>query len=219
MQKNKVYQVVSYNLQKILNEKDPFKIDQIVSYLDLLIKWNKKINLIGHKRWDEIFFFLIIDSFYLFSLLKELKFLSPTILDIGSGAGIPAIPLKILWPEAKFILVESKFKKCVFIQEIVKSLKLKNIKILNKRIEDVKGYKADIVMARAFKNCLSFLETAINYLNLEGYAVYFSNTPYSNDVKNNNFLFFKEKKYQVFDKTRYLWLFKSKCYATTNIIA
>ncbi len=211
MDKDKVYQIISYNLQKILNVNlDPLKIDQIVSYLDLLIKWNKKINLTGYKRWDKIFFYLIVDSFYLFSFLKELKFLNPTVLDIGSGAGIPAIPLKIVWPEVKLTLVESKFKKCVFIKEVIRRLRLKDIEILNKRIEDIKNFKVDIVMARAFKDCSSFLKMAIDYVNSEGYAIYFSNKPYSNNLENKRFFFFKEKKYHIFNKMRYLWLFKFK---------
>ncbi len=200
---------------KILNEKlTKNQQDQILNYLDLLIKWNRKINLTGHKNRKEIFFYLILDSFYLASFFKKINILEPTVLDIGAGAGIPSIPLRILLQKGFFILVESKFKKCVFLKEVINALSLKSIKVLNSRVEELiekRSVNVDVVMARAFKNIFVVLDLGYKLLKDKGYVVYFSNKSYEkNNIKHPHFSFVKEMHYTTLDKNRFFWLFRKK---------
>ena len=125
-------------------------------HYEILIEWNKKINLISRKEEN------ILEKHFLDSILflSEINGLcrgainrAPTILDIGSGGGFPGIPLAIMLPEWKFVLCESTGKKANFLNFLVKELGLKNVEIINARVETLHATslptKYDFVTARA----------------------------------------------------------------------
>ena len=104
---------------------------QLNSYLDLLVKWNQKINLTSEKTPLEILHRHIFDS------LQYARFVSPNehVIDIGSGAGFPGIPLKILYPHLNLSLVESQRKRCSFLEAVVSNLGLLDTRVINERAE------------------------------------------------------------------------------------
>ncbi len=108
-------------------------IDRFVFYLQEVMKWNKKMNLTGHKREEEIVGNLFIDS------LACTMVFSPdaacSILDIGTGAGFPGIPMGVVSPEQDVTLLEPNLKKVAFLHHMIGSLGLKNVRVESCRIE------------------------------------------------------------------------------------
>lgn len=133
---------------------------QIQLYLDLLVKWNQKINLTAEKNPDSILKRHVFDS------LQYSRALNPDfrVMDIGSGAGFPGIPLKIIFPQMILVLVESQRKRCSFLETVVRKLALDQVEVINVRAEDSPVQQEgqfDAVIFRAvsdLKSCLSLGE-------------------------------------------------------------
>jgi 16S rRNA (guanine527-N7)-methyltransferase len=102
-------------------------------YLDLLVKWNHKINLTAEKDPDSILKRHVFDSLQ-YSRAFKLGF---RLMDIGSGAGFPGIPLKIIFPDMPLVLVESQRKRCSFMKTVVRELELVQTEVINVRAEDI----------------------------------------------------------------------------------
>ena len=113
---------------------DQATIEKFVIYLQEVVKWNEKTNLTGLKREEEMVGSLFIDS------LACIRVFSPdmacSILDIGTGAGFPGIPIAIVCPQQDITLVEPNLKKVAFLHHIIGSLGLKNIRVEPCRIEE-----------------------------------------------------------------------------------
>jgi len=129
---------------------DQFQIIQ--KYIDLLISWNRKVNLISRKDMDFLWEHHIFPSVVLLNLIEIKK--GAMLLDIGSGGGMPAIPIKSLRPDLEFILVESIRKKSLFLKQVFGELSMIGISVANTRIEQlisISGYqkKYDFITTRA----------------------------------------------------------------------
>ncbi len=192
------------------------QVQKITRYLQLLTSWNQRVNLTGPKDWETICQKLIPDSFYLANFLNTLSLpLEPKIFDIGAGAGLPGIPLRIVWNNGSYTLIESKQKKSSFLLYALTQLGLENTHVLNLRLEDYhppEGGCADIVLSRAFTNWKDFLKRVENIVKNKGLALIFSNNPW--DAQNNcpsGWEFLQQKAYSIGDlETRYFWLFLLK---------
>ena len=135
--------------------------EQFFEYMKLLIEWNKKMNLTTIVEPEEIILKHFIDSI---TILKEIKDNSK-LVDVGTGAGFPGIPLSIMNSTIKTTLVDSLNKRLIFLQEVVEHLGLKNIEIIHARAEDLgqnKKYREsfDVATSRAVAN----LSTLSEYL-------------------------------------------------------
>lgn len=117
----------------------------LLDFLSLLIKWNKAYNLTGVRDPDEMITRHLLDS------LSVLPFLQGnSILDVGSGAGLPGIPLAIADPSRKFVLLDSNGKKVRFMQQAVAELKLNHVTVVQDRAEDFESQSCfDSILARA----------------------------------------------------------------------
>ncbi len=107
----------------------------IILYISLILKWNDSVGLVSKNDVDDIFVRHFCDSLQpllLFGFKKGAR-----VLDVGSGAGFAAIPIKILRPDIELVLVESKKKKCSFLREAIDVLGLENTAVLNTRIEEL----------------------------------------------------------------------------------
>jgi 16S rRNA (guanine527-N7)-methyltransferase len=134
---------------------------QLNSYLDLLVKWNRKINLTSEKTPSEILHRHIFDS------LQYARVISPNdhAIDIGSGAGFPGIPLKIVYPHLTLSLVESQRKRCSFLEAVVSNLGLQNTCVINERGEKISlDSRVDVVILRAVSDIKSCLDLSVGFL-------------------------------------------------------
>jgi len=140
------------------------EVSQFLKYLEELKEWNKKINLTSITDDRDITIRHFLDSLILVPFLAN----KSSLLDIGSGAGFPGIPLKIILPDLKITAMDSVHKKVVFMKHIVRTLNLNSIEIIHARAEDSKSIKKlggsfDAVTSRAFAELHRFLEIAIPY--------------------------------------------------------
>lgn len=108
---------------------------KLEAYKDLLLEWNKVMNLTAITEEDQIW-----EKHFYDSVTPFLKEEFETLCDVGSGAGFPGIPVQILWPEKKITLVEPLKKRCRFLNEVKDRLHLDNLTVVNARAED---YAAD----------------------------------------------------------------------------
>ena len=146
--------------------------EQFFEYMNLLIEWNEKMNLTAITEPDEIILKHFIDSI---SILKELEDGSK-LVDVGTGAGFPGIPLSIMNPTLKITLVDSLNKRLIFLQEVVNKLKLENIEIVHARAEEFgqnKKYREqfDISTSRAVANLATLSEYLIPLVKVGGKVI------------------------------------------------
>lgn len=104
----------------------PVQVDQFLTYLELLLKWNRKMNLTALRAPEEIISRHFLDSLLLIPYLPE----KGRLLDIGSGAGFPGLPLKIARPGLSVDLAEATDKKVSFLKEVIRCLGLQGIRVL-----------------------------------------------------------------------------------------
>lgn len=129
--------------------------EQIRKYSELLTDWNSKINIISRKDIQHIIPRHILPSLSI-SLVKKFKS-SDCVIDVGTGGGLPGIPMAIANPETQFTLLDSNNKKITVVSDIVEKLKLKNVKVVWSRSEAVEE-KFDFIIGRAVSAIPNFLD-------------------------------------------------------------
>ena len=154
------------DLNKIvkLSEK---QFEQFDTYAQFLVEYNEKINLTAITEYGEI----VEKHFYDSLLLSKYRNMKGTLVDVGTGAGFPGVVLKIAYPELKVVLIEPLHKRCVFLNELIDKLGLKDIEVLNVRSEDYskKHREAyDYVTARAVTNLNALIELCGAMVKLDG---------------------------------------------------
>ncbi len=131
------------------------KAEQFAHYLEMIARWNRVTNLTAVKAADEMVALHLLDS------LSVLPFVSGSrILDVGSGAGLPGIPLAMLQPDKDFILLDSNGKKTRFMTQAAIELELSNVTVLQQRIEDCCEV-VDQVISRAFTSLEEFVHLCL----------------------------------------------------------
>jgi len=156
----------------------PSQLDQISTYIDLLLRWNARINLTGIRRPEEIVTRHFGESFFLARHLfpksgtdhrpLTTDHRPPRVLDIGSGAGFPALPLKLWAPHIYLTLVESNHKKAAFLSEVARALTLTNITVITDRAEALAARpdfpRTEVVTLRAVEHFNTVLPQAVTLL-------------------------------------------------------
>ena len=139
-------------------------LDSLLDYISLLWKWNRIYNLTAIREPGKVVTHHILDS------LAVLPYLNvDTIADIGSGAGLPGIPMAVARPGMRVALVESNHKKCAFLRQAVTELQLENVEVVMERAEKWHPTSSfDVVISRAFADLASFVEVARHLCRSDG---------------------------------------------------
>ena len=125
---------------------DPATQQKLIDYLQLMLKWNKAYNLTAIRELDSMVIRHLLDSLSILPFIKN-----GPILDVGTGPGLPGIPLALCLPDYQFVLLDSNGKKTRFLTQCKIDLKLENIDIIHSRVEDYQpGYGFEIITCRAF---------------------------------------------------------------------
>ncbi len=133
------------------------KIDALMAYHEAFVKWNRAYNLSAIRDPREMIYKHLLDSLSIVSFLE--KHSAKRIIDVGTGGGLPGIPLAICFPDRHFALLDSAGKKTRFLLQTAHALGLKNIEVLNKRVEEHQPEdRFDIVMSRAFASIGDMLQ-------------------------------------------------------------
>lgn len=149
------------------------EIDQFYNYMNLLLEWNKKINLTAITEENDVILKHFIDSISINKYLEDGK---KEIIDIGTGAGFPGIPLKIINRSIDFILVDSLSKRINFLKEVKRNLNLEKLELIHSRVEDLardNNYreKADVVVSRAVANLRVLVEYMLPFIKKDGICI------------------------------------------------
>ncbi len=148
------------------------QIKQFELYSELLVEWNEKINLTAITEKEEIVLKHFIDSLTISKYIdKDCK-----MIDIGTGAGLPGIPLKICYENINVTLLDSLNKRVVFLKDVIDKLELKNIEAIHSRAEELARNpkyreKYDIAVARAVSNLSTLLEYLMPYVKVGGKCI------------------------------------------------
>jgi 16S rRNA (guanine527-N7)-methyltransferase len=144
----------------------PDQIDKLKRYAALLKEWNEKMNLTAISEESEV-----VEKHFLDCLIpaKAVSIAKKECCDLGTGAGFPGLVWAIAYPDCQMTLVEATGKKCTFLAEVVKQLGLTNVKILNRRAEELPNQgQFDLVVARALAPLPILLELALPLLKVHG---------------------------------------------------
>ena len=118
--------------------------ESLVRYTQLLRDWNLRLNLVSRRDTDRILTYHVIDSLAVQRLIPP----GARVCDIGTGAGLPGIPVALVRPDVKMFLIESSQKKSRFLQTAVAELGLNNVEVLNERAESLPGLDCDTILSR-----------------------------------------------------------------------
>lgn len=164
------------NLGEIQISVSEMQLHQFQKYYDLLVEWNSFMNLTAITDLDEVINKHFIDSVSLINAIPDIGEQSATIIDIGTGAGFPGIPLKIIFPNLKILLLDSLNKRVKFLNEVITKLQLKDIDAIHGRAEDIAQnviYREnfDFCVSRAVANLTTLSEYCLPFVKKDGYFI------------------------------------------------
>lgn len=163
------------------------QVNQFETYYELLVEWNKVMNLTGITEYDEVMQKHFVDSLSIVKAadLRQCK----KVLDMGTGAGFPGIPIKIVYPHLEVVLLDSLNKRIKFLNEVIGKLGLSGITAIHGRAEDYakqKEYREmfDLCVSRAVANLASLSEYCIPYTMLHGNFISYKSGSIEDELQN-----------------------------------
>lgn len=161
-------------------------LEPLAEYLEMLCQWNKAMNLVGPHTWQDMLARLVVDSFHLAAFLDKLDLPeAPLSWDLGAGAGLPGIPLRMVWTRGAYYMVEVREKRALFISSVLSRLQLPSTHIFRGPVEHFfqgQYYKADCILSRAFMPWRQLLELAGPRLHANGALVILALEPAPRDL-------------------------------------
>ena len=156
--------ILQAGIEKLGLEATETQVDLLLAFVHLIEKWNKAYNLTAIRNRDEMLRLHLLDSLAVLPFVTGKK-----VIDVGTGAGLPGIPLAILMPDVQFTLVDSNSKKTRFVQQAVLELRIKNVDVVHGRVESLpcEG-DYDVVLSRAFASLTDIMNLTEYLLKPEG---------------------------------------------------
>lgn len=185
--------------------------EALAGYMELLLQWNRTMNLVGTRTWQDTFKTLIIDSLHLHTFLQRLSLpANPITWDLGAGAGLPGIPLRICWHTGHYTLVDAREKRAVFMNMVLARFSQPETTVYSGRAElfmaeQVAQEKpADIIVSRAFMPWQELLTFVEGFIHPEGRVIVLTLEPLSNNLP-SGWKAECEAHYDVHAGRRYFW--------------
>lgn len=159
--------------------------EKFLRYMDLLLEWNEKINLTAITDKNEIIIKHFADSL---SILSIMQIENQNVIDIGSGAGFPGVPLKILRPDINLTLIDSLAKRIKFLQTVKNNLGLENLNCIHARAEEFvktndNRENYDLCVSRAVANLSVLCEICLPFVKIGGYFVAYKGLKIENEIE------------------------------------
>lgn len=160
--------------------------EKFFRYYECLLEWNQKMNLTAITEFDEVLLKHFVDSVAVVKVMDLNKIES--VIDVGTGAGFPGVPLKIMFPHLKITLLDSLQKRIQFLETIITELKLNHIEALHGRAEDFgqsPEYREqyDLCVSRAVANLSTLSEYCVPFIKVGGYFISYKAERIEEEVK------------------------------------
>lgn len=156
--------ILQQGLQALGIAYDESQIELLLKFIKLIEKWNKAYNLTAVRNREDMVRLHLLDSLAVLPFIR-----GHHVVDIGTGAGLPGIPLAIFLPSVKFILIDSNSKKTRFVQQAILELKLKNVTVLHSRVESFRPDSLfSTVIMRAFANLQDIIQLTKHLIDVQG---------------------------------------------------
>ena len=152
------------------------QIEQFLQYYEMLVEKNKVMNLTGITEYEEVIQKHFLDSLSLIRVIPDIASQKLTVIDLGTGAGFPGIPLKIAFPELEITLMDSLNKRILFLQEVIDALDLKKVSAVHGRAEEMSSnathrQQYDLCVSRAVSNLAVLTEYCLPFVKKGGLFV------------------------------------------------
>jgi 16S rRNA (guanine527-N7)-methyltransferase len=158
------YRLLVAGAQQFGLDLKPQQIEQLLAYLKLFDKWNHAFNLSAIREPEAMVKLHLLDSLSIAPLLQGQRF-----IDVGTGGGLPGIPLAIQYPQKSFTLLDSAGKKTRFLFQVKQNLGLNNVTVVNSRVEQYRPEQGfDGVISRAFASLQDMVKSCSHLLNESG---------------------------------------------------
>ena len=172
----KQLEIFEKDLKQLHLELSKKQILQFISYYELLIDWNSRMNLTAITEFEDVLKKHFIDSLSLISAVSDLAQKQYDLIDVGTGAGFPGIPLKIAFPNLKITLLDSLNKRIQFLNEVICKLELQDIEAVHGRAEDFAKpdqfrERFDLCVSRAVANLATLSEYYIPFVKPGGFFI------------------------------------------------